>query len=128
MNIEASIAYILANDFNTADYPSSLGSRYQSGLLPAYTYEISNMERADLKGQWVCDLEIRVIDENVANALALYSYLLTAIGPGNYSLIGGVTITSAIHLGRTVDPPTVGEGDEREPAEVVARWSIIFTE
>lgn len=128
MNIELAIADILASDPNTLEYPSSLGSRYQSGTLPAYTYEISNMERADLKGQWVCDLEIRCIDFSLGNAMALYSYLPAAIVPGTYPLLGGTTITSAIHQGRTVEPPTVGEGDEREPAEVVARWSIIFTE
>jgi hypothetical protein len=127
MSIEQSIRDMLLADplANVSSYPISLGLRAQETALPAYTYEIRTVERADISGQWQADLEIRSIAETVDEALTLHGYLMPVVVPGTYT---GIPITAAMFNGRTVDPPTVGEGDEREPAEVVASFTIIYTE
>lgn len=127
MSIEQSVRdMLLADPFgNIGNYPVSLGARAQDTALPAYTYEIRTVERADIFGQWQAELEIRSIAESVDEALTLHGHLVPVVVPGTYT---GIPITAAMFNGRTVEAPTVGEGDEREPAEVVASWTIIYTE
>lgn len=127
MSIESSIRNMLVgNPLNpTAQYPVSLGARAQETTLPAYTFEVRNVQRADIVGQWQADLEFRCIADSVEDALTLHDYLVPVVLPGTYL---GIPITAAMYDGRSVDPPTVGEGDEREPAEVVANFTIIYTE
>lgn len=127
MSIEQAIRDMLyANPLNfVSDYPVSLGARVQGGVLPAYTYEVQNIERADISGQWQANLEIRSIADSVAEALTLHGFLLPVVTIGTFN---SIPITAAMFNGRTVDAPIVGEGDEREPAEVVASWTIIYTE
>ena len=125
-SIESSIRSMLMNDpfGNVPNFAVSLGARVQGGVLPAYTYEVQNVERADIQGQWSADLEIRCIAETVDDSLLLFDYLVPVVIPGTYD---GIPITAAILNGRTIDAPIVGEGDEREPAELSARWQIIYT-
>lgn len=127
MSIEQSVRDMLLADpfLNVGNYPISLGARAQDTALPAYTYEIRTVERADISGQWQAELEIRSIAESVDEALTLHGYLVPVVVPGTFT---GIPITAAMFNGRTVEAPTVGEGDEREPAEVVASWTIIYTE
>lgn len=127
MSIEQSVRDMLLADpfLNVGNYPISLGARAQDTALPAYTYEVRTVERADISGQWQAELEIRSIAESVDEALTLHGYLVPVVVPGTYT---GIPITAAMFNGRTVEAPTVGEGDEREPAEVVASWTIIYTE
>lgn len=127
MSIEQAIRdMMLADPFgNVSNYPIALGARAQDTALPAYTYEVQNIERADISGQWQANLEIRSIADDVDTALTLHGYLLSVVVPGTYT---SIPITAAMFNGRTVDAPVVGEGDEREPAEVVASWTIIYTE
>jgi len=127
MSIEQAIRDMLnADPFgNVPSYSVSLGARAQGGVLPSYTYEVQNIERATISGQWQANLEIRSIAESVAEALSLHGFLLSAVTTGTFN---SIPITATMFNGRTVDPPVVGEGDEREPAEVVASWTIIYTE
>lgn len=127
MNVELAIkSMFYANPLNAINaYVMTLGARPQDSALPAYTYEVQNLERADISGQWQAELEVRSIAESVGDALQLHADLMAAVALGTWN---GITFTAIMFDGRTIDPPTVGEGDEREPAEVVARFTIIYTE
>jgi hypothetical protein len=108
-------------------YPTAMGGTAPVGntTLPKFTFEVTNVERADLSGQWQAELEVRVIANDVDSALFAYADLPPTVVPGTYA---GIPISSAIHTGRVIEPPEVGEGSERGPTELVARWNIIYTE
>lgn len=127
MAIEAAIREMLLNDplGNVPTYPVVLGTRNQSTELPAYTYEVQNVERSAVSGHWQADVEVRSIADGVDEALNLNGYAEYALILGTYD---STVITAILNNGRTVDPPNVGEGDEREPAEAVLRLTIHYKE
>jgi hypothetical protein len=124
MSIEKAVYDML---FNGLGYKTSMGGTAPTSdpALPKLTFEVTNVERADLSGQWQAELEVRVIANDVDSALLAYVDLPPTVVPGTYA---GIPITSAIHTGRVIEPPEVGEGSERGPTELVARWNIIYTE
>jgi hypothetical protein len=125
MAIEAAVREMLLNDplGLVSLYLVALGTRNQSTGLPSYTYEVQNVERSAVSGHWQADVEIRSIADSVDDALALNGYAESALVLGTYD---GTVITAILNNGRTVDPPNVGEGDEREPAEAVLRLTIHY--
>ena len=106
----------------------SHGYRLQDGILPAITYELSNVEQQSIAGGATVRLatvDINIIAATTKAALDILPALKVACGAGTY----GITdFDAVIWRGHVTAQASVGEGDEAEPAEVTATIDIYYRE
>jgi len=132
MPIEESVrAMFTAGARLTSEIPAariSHGYRLQDGILPALTYELSNVERQSIAGGqtvWLATVDANIIAATTKAALDILPFLIEACTSGTYS---GVAFNAVIWRGHVTAQASVGEGDEAEPAEVTATIDIYYRE
>lgn len=104
----------------------SHGYRLQYGILPAITYELTNVVQQSISGGakvWLASVEITIIAATTKAALDVLPALKIACGAGTYNL---AEFEAVIWNGHTTSAAVVGEGDEQEPAEVTASIDIYY--
>lgn len=126
MSIEAAVRSMLTANVTLSAYPITHAYRLQDSNLPAITFEVTSNERSATKDQWLATVDIRTIAVETSSALSMSDAVRIACVPGTFLL--GFAFNAVIYRGRTVDPPTVGEGDEQQPAEVTTNIEIYWSE
>jgi hypothetical protein len=125
MSLEAAVRNMLDGTAQLAAHPISHGYRPQLTALPAITYEITSNERSATKDHWQAVVDVRVIAVTTEDALDIAAYVPSACDTGTYN---GLEFTAVMFDGYTVDAPSVGEGDEQQPAEVSNTITIHYKE
>lgn len=110
-----------------ADANVSHGYRLQDGTLPALTFEVEQDEILCIGATPLrsARVEIRVIALTTTAALGFLDDVQTVCDPGTYDTFD---FDSVIWLGHTIDPATVADGDEAQPAELICNIEITYTE
>ena len=133
--IESSVrAMMTSNATLIAAVPAariSHGYRLQDGVLPAITFELQSVEMLSFIGDvneinvrvHRASAEITVIAATTNSALLIGSTLNTACAPGTF---GGIVFDAVLWNGHQVTQSVAGEGDEQQPAELVASVEIYY--
>jgi len=126
MSIEAAVRAMLMAHAPLDIYPITHGYRLQDSILPAVTFEVVNHERSATKDHFLASVEVTTIAVETASALAIADDVRAACVAGTFLI--GFDFNAVLFQGRTVTPPTVGEGDEQQPAECITRIDIYYKE
>lgn len=107
-----------------ADDRVTHGYRLQSTDLPAVTFEISSTAPATTDATLnMSELEVRVIAETTLEASDLATAVESLILADTYDTLALVPIRTS----RVINAPTVGLGDEQEPAEATVSATILWS-
>ena len=107
-----------------ADAQVTHGYRLQSTDLPAVTFEISSTAPATTDATLnMSELEVRVIAETTLEASNIATTVESLIGADTYDTLNLVPIRTS----RVINAPTVGLGDEQEPAEATVSATILWS-
>jgi len=130
VNIEQDVRTMLAKYSGlTSVIPQarmSHGYRLQDGILPAITYELTNVVQQSISGSptlWLASVEITIIAATTKAALDVLPELKIACVAGNYNY---AEFDAVIWNGHTTSAAVAGDGDEQEPAEVTASIDIYY--
>jgi hypothetical protein len=98
--------------------------RLQSTDLPAVTFEISSTAPATTDATLnMSELEVRVIAETTLEASSIATTVESLIVANTYDTLKLVPIRTS----RVINAPTVGLGDEQEPAEATVSATILWS-
>lgn len=129
MSLEAAIRAMLINGSTISLVPDARvthGYRLQDSVLPAITFEVTSDERTTVKAtQRSCEIEVRSIAVEAVDALAIAAQVRSAITTGTF---GGYSVKAVIFGSTILQQPSVGEGDEAQPAEAVTTATIHYEE
>ena len=107
-----------------ADERVTHGYRLQSTELPAVTFEISSTAPATTDATLnMSELEVRVIADTTLEASDLATTVESLIVADTYDTLKLVPIRTS----RVINAPTVGLGDEQEPAEATVSATILWS-
>lgn len=130
MSIEASVRAMLtsASGGDIAALPDARithGFRLQETALPAITFEIDRTEYLSIGATPLmqANVELRVIAETTLGALAFEDDIIGAVRTGTFS---GTVFKAVDFSGRQVEAPSVAEGDEAEPAQLVCYFTVYY--
>lgn len=113
-----------ANGVDVPDSRVTHGYRLQSTALPAVKYEVSNQANSDVaRGIMQGELAVTGIAETSIDAATIGDAIDTALDTGTFS---GIVIDAIVITSKTLAPPTVGLGDEQEPATVTVNATIYW--
>jgi hypothetical protein len=103
------------------------GYRLQDTALPAITFELQQTSVSTIGSTPLreAEMQISAVAETTLDALAIGAQIRSACTEGTYD---GVNFGAVVELGFSVDPPTVGDGDEAEPAVYTLSYRITYAE
>ena len=101
------------------------GFRLQETALPAITFEVERTEYITIGASplRMANVELRVIADTTTAALAFEDDIQTAVRVGTFDTIPFLAVDFS---GRQVEPPSVADGDEAEPAQLVCYFTIYY--
>jgi hypothetical protein len=131
-SIETAIRAMLVNGttLSTAGIPDARvfhGYRLQDTILPACTFEVQQTQVATIGSSPLrqADVSVTIIASTTAAALGFLSALRTLCVAGTYDTI---EMQAAVENGHAVEPGSVGEGDEAEPAQLTYTFTATYKE
>jgi hypothetical protein len=125
ISIEQAMRTMLTTNIaSPADANITHGYRPQDSTLPAITYAIDSTETAAIAGDlYMTQATITAIDTTTLSVANLQATVKSACIAGTYSLY----FRAVVVTGQSIQPETVGFGDEQEPAQgttnIIIFWS-----
>lgn len=130
MSIESAARAMLISGSTISLVPDSRvthGYRLQESALPAITFELSETElitvgSAPLRAT---TMQINCVAESTLDAIAIGAQVRSACVPGTFD---SIVFHAVAEQGFSVDPATVADGDEAQPAVFNLTFRITFQE
>lgn len=131
-SIEAAIRAMLINGTELSagadgvpDARVTHGYRLQDSALPAVTYSVDSSTDGDISGQIrLAVVTFNCIAATSASALNVRANLIDALDPGTYDT--SINVDSIIVTDQTLQPETVGIGDEQEPSVATVTANVYW--
>lgn len=131
-SIEAAIRAMLIDGTELSVSPDSVpntrvthGYRLQDSALPAVTYSVDSSTDGDISGAIrLAVVTFNCIAETSASALNVREKLISALDPGKYDT--SINIDCMIVTDQTLQPETVGIGDEQEPSVATVTANVYW--
>jgi hypothetical protein len=131
-SIEGAIRAMLINGstlatgaYGVPDSRVTHGYRLQDSALPAVTYSVDSSADGDISGAIrLSVVTFNCIAETSASALNVREKLISALDPGLYDT--SINIDCMIVTDQTLQPETVGIGDEQEPSVATVTANVYW--
>ena len=131
-SIETAIRAMLVNGttLSAAGIPDDRvfhGYRLQDTIIPACTFEVQQTQVATIGSSPIrqADVAVTIIASTTTAALGFLSALRTLCVAGTFDTID---VQAAVENGHAVEPGSVGEGDEAEPAQLTYTFTATYKE
>jgi hypothetical protein len=131
-SIETAIRAMLVNGttLSAAGIPDDRvfhGYRLQDTSIPACTFEVQQTQAVSIGSSPLrqADVAVTIIASTTTAALGFLSALRTLCVAGTFDTID---VQAAVENGHAVEPGSVGEGDEAEPAQLTYTFTATYKE
>lgn len=131
-SIETAVRAMLVNGttLSAAGIPDDRvfhGYRLQDTIIPACTFEVQQTQVVSIGSSPLrqADVAVTIIASTTTAALGFLSALRTLCVAGTFDTID---VQAAVENGHAVEPGSVGEGDEAEPAQLTYTFTATYKE